>query len=156
MSVYLAAAIDLVEHGMNPFEIMAEKLKPWTCFNPLSAYRNGNNGVHEDDEYIASANLAALKAAKVMVAWVSPKQFSLGLSLEVIWANLHRIPVIFVMSTPKLGVYARLLIDDVITPDQLSTKVIDACIKRYHSRYNMINGRKTNTILRAFTLWRNE
>ena len=133
-NVYVAAAIDHVEGGEDPFEWMKKKLAPAQCFNPKAAFAGDcNRNLAEVQDFICSINFHAMQRADVIVAYTDLSTFSFGMPMELFYAALINKPVVLLLPEDKKpGVYAQFFSAKIITPDKLDLKVLEEVHYQFH------------------------
>lgn len=124
-TVYLAAAIDHRKGAeFDPFQWMADKLGPLTCFNPKGAFKNANS-TSEGDEFVTTVNFNAIKEAGIVVAFIEEGATSFGVPMELMFASLIGKPVILIFDG-KPGIYSRKFTSQIVKKDEFTlSKVLE-------------------------------
>lgn len=150
-NIYLAAAIDLNKSKKRDmFEEMAGKLKPAVCFTPKSAFRNGNNGDDDCDEFIARINFNAIRNSDALVAYIDTSIPSFGVPMELLYASYFNIPIVAVVKG-RHSIYLRLFTNAIIEyEDQLTYEFVNTIAKAH--KYDIEIARRKKILVKDIFL----
>lgn len=117
--IYLAAAVDLNKSEFDPFKMMAEKLKPATCFMPKDAFSNASD--RRGDGFVVKMNSKAIRESDAVVVYFDPSSFSFGVPMEMLFAAYFDKPVIMVTKEgePPSSIYASVFTSVIIREEDL-------------------------------------